>query len=72
MSQMKEQYKTPEKQLSEVNRQPNGKRIQNNDSEEDTGPQKKNGGKDREDARNVKQRPRRIKEQTNRDEKYNT
>ena len=46
MSQMKEQYKTPEKQLSEVNRQPNGKRIQINDSEDHQGSWKKNGGKD--------------------------
>ena len=29
------------------------KRIQNNDSEDDPGPSKKSGGKDREDARNV-------------------
>ena len=29
------------------------KRIQNNDSEGDPGPWKKNGGKDQEDARNV-------------------
>ena len=36
------------------------KRIQNNVSENDTGSQKKNG----EDARNVYQRPRRTKEQT--------
>ena len=28
------------------------------------GPQKNNGGKDREDARNIQQRPRRSKEQT--------
>ena len=34
-------------------RQPSRKRIQNNDSEDDAGPRKKNGGKDREDARNV-------------------
>ena len=50
---MKEQDKTPEKQLNEMERQPYRKRIQNNDSEDDPGPQKKNGGKDREDARNV-------------------
>ena len=49
---MKEQDKTPEKQLN-GDRQPSRKRIQNNDSEDDPGPQKKNGGKDREDARNV-------------------
>ena len=41
-------------------RQPSRKRIQNNDSEDDPGSQKNNG----EDARNVYQRPRRIKEQT--------
>ena len=29
------------------------KRNENNDSEDDPGPRKKNGGKDREDARNV-------------------
>ena len=34
-------------------RQPSIKRIQNNDSEDDKGPWKKKGGKDREDARNV-------------------
>ena len=32
---------------------PTRKRIQNNDSEDDPGPRKKNGGKDWEDARNV-------------------
>ena len=54
MYQMKEQDKTPEKQLNEVeDRQPSRKRIQNNDSEDDPGPRKKNGDKDREDARNV-------------------
>ena len=54
MDQKKEQDKTPEKQLKEVEigNLP-VKRIQNNDSEDDPGPQKKNGGKDREDARNV-------------------
>ena len=34
-------------------RQSSRKRNQNNDSEDDPGPWKKNGGKDREDARNV-------------------
>ena len=29
------------------------KRVQNNDSEDDPGPRKKNGGKDQDDARNV-------------------
>ena len=33
--------------------QPSRKRIQYNDSENDPGPRKKNGGKDQEDARNV-------------------
>ena len=52
--QMKEQDKTPEKQLHEVeigNLPEN--RIQKNDGEDDPGPQKKNGGKDWEDATNV-------------------
>ena len=54
MYQMKEWDKTPEKQLHEVEiGKPSRKRIQNNDSEDDPGPQKKNAGKDREDARNV-------------------
>ena len=54
MYHMKEQDKPPEKQLNEVEvgNLPE-KRIQNNDSEDDPGPQKNNGGKDREDARNV-------------------
>ena len=48
MYQMKEQDKNPEKQLNEVeiDRQPFRKRIQNNDSEDDPGPWKKNGGKE--------------------------
>ena len=47
MYQMKEQDKTPEKQLNEVEigNLPE-KRIQNNYSEDDPGPRKKNGGKD--------------------------
>ena len=53
MYQMKEQDKTPEKQLNEVDRQPSRKRIQNNDSEDDPGPRKKNEGKDWENARSV-------------------
>ena len=54
MYQMKEQDKTPEKQLNEVQRgNLPEERIQNNDSEDDPGPRKKNGGKHREDARNV-------------------
>ena len=54
MYQMKEQDETPEKQLNEVDigNLPK-KRIQNNYSEDDPGPRKKNGDKDREDARNV-------------------
>ena len=54
MYQLKEQDKTPEKQLNEVEigNLPE-KRIQNNDNEDDPGPRKKNGDKDREDARNV-------------------
>ena len=53
--QMKEQDKTPEKQLNEVDigNLPSRKRILNNDSEDDPGPRNKNGRKDREDARNV-------------------
>ena len=47
MSQMKTQDKTPEKQLNEVEiRQPSRKRIQNDDSEDDPGSQKKHEGKD--------------------------
>ena len=38
--------------------------IQNNDSEDNSGSQKKNGGKDWEDARNVYQRPGKTKEHT--------
>ena len=51
---MKEQDNTSEKHLNEVEigNLPE-KRIQNNDSEDDPGPWKKNAGKDREDARNV-------------------
>ena len=45
MSHMKEQDKTPGKQLNEtdIGNLPE-KRIQNNDSEDDPGPWKKNGG----------------------------
>ena len=65
MSQMKEQDKNPRKTtVLSRDRQLSGKRGQNNDSEDDPGSQKKNG----EDARNIYQRPRRTKEQTNRDE----
>ena len=65
MSQMKGQDKTPEKQLNEVEtgKLP-GKRIQNNDSEDDAESQENNG----EERSNVYQRPRRTKEQTNRDD----
>ena len=51
---MKEQGKNPPDQTNEeeIGSLPE-KRIQNNDSEDDPGPRKKNGGKDREDARNV-------------------
>ena len=49
---MKEQDNPPRKTTKRSGaRQPSRKRIQNNDSEDDPGPQKKNGGKDREDAR---------------------
>ena len=51
--QMKEQDKTPEKQLNEVEIGHLLEKIKNNDSEDDPGPRNKNGGKDREDARNV-------------------
>ena len=57
------QDKTSEKQLSEY-KQPSRNRIQN-DSEDDSGSQKKNGGKDGEDAINVYQRPIRTKELIN-------
>ena len=60
MSQMKGQDKNPRKTTKwSEDRQPFRKRV--NDSEDDLGSQKKNGGKDWEDARNVY---RRIKEQT--------
>ena len=62
---MKGQDKTPEKQLNEVeiDNLPE-KRTQNNDREDDAESQENNG----EERRNVYQRPRRAKEQTNRDE----
>ena len=50
---MKEQDETPEKQLNEVEIGSLPKKVQNNDNEDDPGPRKKNGGKDREDGRNV-------------------
>ena len=65
MSLMKGQGKTPGKQLKcRGDRQPSRKRIQNNDSEDDSGSWENYG----EDARNVCQRPRGTKEQTSRDE----
>ena len=45
-------------------RQPSRKRIQNSDSEDDPGSWENNG----DNARDVYQRPRRTKEQINRDE----
>ena len=66
----RDKIKPPEKQLSEVKWRKatkwSGESIQKNDSEDDTASHKKNG----EDARNVCQRTRRPKEQTNRDEQY--
>ena len=51
---MKEQDKTPEKQLSkEEIGNLLGKKIQSNNREDDPGSQKKNGGTDQEDTRNV-------------------
>ena len=61
---MKEQEKTPEKQLNEVEignfpeKQfrimiVGKKKKKNNDGEDDPEPGKKNGGKNREDAKNV-------------------
>ena len=50
---MKEQDETPEEQLSEAELANLPERVQNNDSEHDPRCQKKNGGKDQEDARNV-------------------
>ena len=66
MSQMKGQDKTPWWGGTKENgdRQTSRIRIQNNDSEDDPGSSENNG----EDTRNVYQRPRRTKEQTNRDE----
>ena len=52
MFQMKGQDKTPEKQRN-GDRQPSGKRIQTNDTENDPGSWEKNGGKDCKDARNA-------------------
>ena len=67
LSQMKWQDKTPERQLNEVEigNFPE-KRIWKSDSEDNPESLKKK----REDSDNVYQRPRRTKEQTNRDEQY--
>ena len=62
MSQMKEQDKSPGKQLNEVEIGNLPERIQNNDSEDDPGSWKKNG----KDARNVYQSLRRTNEKINR------
>ena len=61
---MREHDKTPEEQLSEaeIGNLPE-KIIQNNDSKDDARSQKKHGGTDQEDTRNVLQRAR-FKEQT--------
>ena len=68
---MKGQDKTLEKQPKwSGDRQHSRKKIQNNDSEDNPRSQKKNGGKDWKYAINVYQRPRRTKEETNRDEQY--
>ena len=54
MSQMKGQHKAPEKTTKwKGEKQPYRKRIQNNDSEDNSGPQKMNGSKDWEHAWNV-------------------
>ena len=69
MSQMKGQDQTSEKTNKwSGDRPPSRKRIQNNDMEDDSGSQEKNGGKDWKDARNTYQRLRKTKEQTSRDE----
>ena len=64
MSQRKGQDKTPEKQLNEVKTGNLPEKNQNNYSEHDPGSREKNGVKDFEDAKNVYQKPRRPKEQT--------
>ena len=65
-SDVKKQEKIAEKQLNEeyISNFP-GKKIQNNDNEDDARSQKNN-----EDTRDVYQKPRRIKEQANKDEQY--
>ena len=60
MFQMKKPDKTLKKELIKWSQEIFQKKIQNNDSENDPGSQKKNG----EDIRNVYQRPGRTKEQT--------
>ena len=60
MFQMKKPDKTLKKKLIKWSQEIFQKKIQNNDSENDPGSQKKNG----EDIRNVYQRPGRTKEQT--------
>ena len=64
LSQMKQQYKIIEKATKwSRDRQPSRKRIQNNDSEDDSGSLENNG----EDVADVYQRPRRNKiQQTDR------
>ena len=61
--QMKGQDKTPENNQKKWRQATSRKSIQD-DSEGDSGSRKKNGGKDWEDARNVYQRHRITKEQT--------
>ena len=61
MSQMKGQDKIPQKlNAVETGNFPEKKKNQNNDSKDDPGSWKNNG----EEARNIQQRPRRSKEQT--------
>ena len=61
ISQMRDKVKTIKTIKWSGDRQPSRKRIHNNDNEDDSASQKKNEGRDWEDARNVY---RRIKEQT--------
>ena len=62
-----EQGKNPPDQTNEEEIGSLPKRIQSNDSKDDPKSRKQNG----ENTRNVKQGPRRTKEQTNKDEQYN-
>ena len=68
-SDVKKQEKIAEKQLNEeyISNFPGKKKIQNNDNDlaDDARSQKNN-----EDTRDVYQRPRRIKEQVNKDKQY--